>query len=55
MKTEKWFFMRYLLSVIWRLHFHPAKFYSFKDEKMSDYKTVSVAPSKNCWSENLLA
>ena len=34
--------MRYL----W-LYFHPAKFDDFKDEKMSDYKTVSVAQSKN--------
>ena len=38
MKTDKWFFMRYLLSAIWRPYFHPAK---------SDYKTVSVAQSKN--------
>ena len=38
--------MRYLLSAIWRLYFHPAKFDNFKDEKMSDYKTVSVAQSK---------
>ena len=43
MKTEKWFFMRYLVSAIWRLYFHAAKFENFKDEKMSDYKTVSVA------------
>ena len=32
---------------IWRIYFHPAKFDNFKDEKMSDYKTVSVAQSKN--------
>ena len=47
MKTEKWFFVRYLSSVIWRLDFHPAKFVNFRDEKMSDYKTVSGAQSKN--------
>ena len=47
MKTEKWLVMRYLLTTIWRLYFHPAKFDNFKDEKMSDYKTVSVAQSKN--------
>ena len=35
------------LSAIWRLYFHPAKFDNFKDEKMSDYKTVSVTQSKN--------
>ena len=47
MKTEKYLFMRYLLTTIWRLYFHPAKFDNFKDEKMSDYKTFSVAQSKN--------
>ena len=47
MKTEKCLFMGYLLTAIWRLYFHPAKFDNFKDEKMSDYKTVSVAQSKN--------
>ena len=55
MKTDKWFFMRYLLSAIWRFYFHPAKFDNFKDEKMSDYKTASAALTKNCWSKNLLA
>ena len=30
-----------------KLFFHPAKFDNFKDEKISDYKTVSVAQSKN--------
>ena len=44
MKTEKCLFMRYLLTANWRLYFHPN---NFKDEKMSDYKTVSVAQSKN--------
>ena len=29
------------------IFFHPAKFDNFKDEKISDYKTVSVALSKN--------
>jgi hypothetical protein len=29
-----------------RIFFHPAKFDNFKDEKISDYKTVSVAKSK---------
>ena len=37
MKTEKWFFMRY----IWRLYFYPSKFDNFKDEKKSNYKIVS--------------
>ena len=35
------------LSAIRRIFFHPAKFDNFKDEKISDYKTVSVAQSKN--------
>ena len=30
-----------------KLFFHPAKFDNLKDEKISDYKTVSVAQSKN--------
>ena len=30
-----------------QLFFYPAKFDNFKDEKISDYKTVSVAQSKN--------
>ena len=47
MKTGKCLFMRYLLTAIWRLYFHPAKFDNFKVETMSDYKTVSVARSKN--------
>ena len=29
-----------------KLFFHPAKFDNFKDEKISDYKTVSVAKAK---------
>ena len=36
MKTEKWFFMKYLLNAIWRRCFHHAKFDNFKDETMSD-------------------
>ena len=35
------------LSVIQRIFFHPAKIDNFKDEKISDYKTVSVAQSKD--------
>ena len=31
----------------WRLFFHPAKFDNFKDKKITDYKIVSVAQSKN--------
>ena len=27
--------------------FHPAKFDNFKDEKISDFETVSVSKSKN--------
>ena len=40
MKTEKY------LSVLSGDSI-PAKFDNFKDEKISDYKTVSVAQSKN--------
>ena len=29
-----------------KLFFHPAKFDNFRDENISDYKTVSVAQSK---------
>ena len=36
-----------LLSAIRKIFFHPARFDNFKDEKISDYKTVSVAKSKN--------
>ena len=36
-----------------KLFFHPAKFDKFKDEKISDYKTVSAEHSKKtCWTEN---
>ena len=30
-----------------KIFFHPAKFDNFKDEKISDFKTVSVSQSKN--------
>ena len=30
-----------------KIIFDPAKFDNFKDEKLSDYKTVSVGQSKN--------
>ena len=30
-----------------KIFFHPAKFGNFKDEKISDFKTVSVSQSKN--------
>ena len=38
MKTEKWLFMKYLLSAIWRLFFYPTKFDKFKDEKISEFR-----------------
>ena len=30
-----------------KIFFHPTKFDNFKDEKISDFKTVSVSHSKN--------
>ena len=30
-----------------KIFFHPTKFDNFKDEKISDFKTVSVSQSKN--------
>ena len=54
MKTEKWFFMRYLLSAIWRLYFYPAKFDNFKDEKKQTEKTVSFPQSKKLLELKLL-
>ena len=30
-----------------KISFHPAKFDNFKDEKISDFKTVSVSQRKN--------
>ena len=35
-----------LLSAFRRIFFHPAKFGNFKDEKISDFKTVSVSQRK---------
>ena len=43
-----------LLSAIRWIFFHPAKFDNFKDEKISDYKTLSVAQSKNLQDWKLL-
>ena len=43
------------------LFFHPAKFDNLKDEKISDYKTVSVAQSNtlinllDCWSRGIMS
>jgi hypothetical protein len=34
-----------------KIFFHPAKFDNFKDEKISDFKTVSVSQKKTCWTE----
>ena len=34
------------LSAIGRIFFHPSKFDKFKDEKISDYKTVSCTKQK---------
>ena len=47
MKTEKYLFMRFLLTAIWRVYFHPAKFDNFKDDKISDFKTVLASQRKN--------
>ena len=38
--------MRYLLSAIPRIFFQTAKFDNFKDEKISECKTVSVPKKK---------
>ena len=48
MKTERCLFMKHLLTSIWRIYFHSAYqlFENFKDEKISDYKTVSVVGNK---------
>ena len=37
-----------------KLFFHPAKFDNFKDEKISDYKTVSVAQIQKKCPQKLL-
>ena len=42
----EWFGMRYLLSAIPRIFFQPTKIDNFKDEKNSDYKTVSILKNK---------
>ena len=33
-----------------KIFFHPAKFDNFKDEKISDFKTVLVSQNKNLFS-----
>ena len=33
----------YLHHISFKIFFHPAKFDNFKDEKISDFKTVSVS------------
>ena len=37
----------YLHHINLKIFFHPAKFDNFKDEKISDFKTVSVSQRKN--------
>ena len=37
----------YLHHIDFKIFFHPAKFDNFKDEKISDFKTVSVSQRKN--------
>ena len=37
----------YLHHIKFKIFFHPAKFDNFKDEKISDFKTVSVSQRKN--------
>ena len=37
----------YLHHINFKIFFHPAKFDNFKDEKISNFKTVSVSQSKN--------
>ena len=37
----------YLHHINFKIFFHPAKFDNFKDEKISDFKTVSVSQRKN--------
>jgi hypothetical protein len=38
-----------------KIFFHPAKFDNFKDEKISDFKTVSVSQSKNWLSSGIMS
>ena len=37
----------YLHHMNFKIFFHPAKFDNFKDEKISEFKTVSVSQRKN--------
>ena len=37
-----------------KIFFHPAKFDNFRDEKISDFKTVSVSQSKNLLDRKLV-
>ena len=37
----------YLHHINFKIFFHPAKFDNFKDEKISDFKTVSASQRKN--------
>ena len=37
----------YLHHINFKIFFHPTKFDNFKDEKISDFKTVSVSQRKN--------
>ena len=37
----------YLHHKDFKIFFHPAKFDNFRDEKISDFKTVSVSQRKN--------
>ena len=41
-----------LLSAIWRIFFHPAKFDNFKDETI---KLSQLHKAKTCWTENCLS
>ena len=41
-----------------KIFFHPAKFYNFKDETISDYKTVSRPQSQilaDSWSSGIMS
>ena len=44
----------YLHHKDFKIFFHPAKFNNFKDEKISDFKTVSVSESKNLLDSKLV-
>ena len=47
---------RYCTFIIreFKIFFYPAKFDNFKDEKISDFKTVSVSESKNLLDSKLV-